>query len=171
MTSELYLTRDVKSPPSEMLQNHCVPPTRLPTGPSLKASSPTPPQDNGRLGTLVQEGFPEHLDENPTWTITEDQRLRLKTVKLILSQLQRMRVQNQPGCGPSEGSRIEPVSLPVPASRSRFHSWRYLSPSSKSAILHLCMPFFSNHIFLRLLSPHPLLRTIVIISTHLDNPG
>lgn len=139
MTSEVYLTRDVKSPPSEMFQNHYVPPTRLPTGPSLKASSPTPPQDNGRLGTLVQEGFPEHLDENPTWTITEDQRLRLKTVKLILSQLQRMRVQNQPGCGPSEGSRggpflplLAPGSSRRPRARGRIaHSL----PSSSRSLL------------------------------------
>lgn len=111
MTSELYLTRDVKSPPSEMFQNHCAPPTRLPTGPSLEASSPPPPQDNGRLGTLVQEGFPEHLDDNPTWTVTEHQVLRLKTVKLILSRLRRMWVQNQPGCGPSEASRGGPSGL------------------------------------------------------------
>lgn len=85
MTSELYITTDVRSPPSGMFQNHCAPPVRLPPGPSLEASSPAPPQDDGHLGTLVQEGFPEHLDENPTWTITEGQMLRLKTVRLTLT--------------------------------------------------------------------------------------
>lgn len=120
VTTELYLTRDVKSPPPGTFQNHSAPPTRLPTGPSLEASSPPPPQDNGRLGTRVQEDFLEHLDENPMWDVTEDQMLRVKTVKLILTRLRRTQVQNQPGCGPSESSRGGPfLPLPAPGSSRR----------------------------------------------------
>lgn len=125
VTNELYLTRDVKSPPPGMFQNHSAPPTRLPTGPSLEASSPRPPQDNGLLGTLVQEDFLEHLDENPTWSITEDQMLRVKTTKLILSWLQRTQVQNQTGCGPSKistGGPFLPLSAPGSSRRPRAQS-------------------------------------------------
>ena len=62
MTSELYITRDGKSPPSGMFQNHCAPPVRctllggfLPSPAPLTSALPASPQG---LHCLTQLGNP-----------------------------------------------------------------------------------------------------------------